>query len=95
MTDAEKLTPEEQRTRNARMEEIMQMIVAILPEREPLDHVALACASVIAASVAALPDEHRKGAMQKIVRFMERRIAWSDDTGFTKQARAALRRSKH
>ena len=93
--DTEKLTPEQQQLRHTRTMSLAKKIVGVLPKREPLDHVVLACASVIASSVAALPDEQRDGAMDKVVQYMRRHIAWSDDVGHTEHARTALRRARH
>lgn len=89
------LTIEEKRKRNARMEEIAQLFVNVIPRREPLDHVVLACASIIAASVAALPDSDRDDVLRKVIKYMKDRIALSDKGGHTEKARAALRRARH
>ena len=64
------LSPKE---RHERTKQITKMIVEVLPKREPLDHVVLACASIIAASVAALPRELHERAVKKIVRYIAAR----------------------
>ena len=70
MIEPHKLTPEEKRVRHERTQLITKKIVEGLPEGEPLDHVVLACASMIAAAIAALPHERRERAVEKITGYI-------------------------